>query len=110
MLCEHCIGGFFHLGQHRLVANQIGDVKGEHPGLACAQQFAGTTQLQITFGDLESVAGFAQGIQSLTGKLGQYTIGWCSARVSNTTATITGVEGGWEREGWEWEGSEWDHG
>src|SRR5262249_57040217 len=49
------------------VAQRIGDVKSQIAGLACAEKFTRTAELQIGFGDFESVRSAYHGFEARAG-------------------------------------------
>src|ERR1043166_1212758 len=59
-------GGF----QKFAVAQRIGDVKTHFTGLASAEELSWTAQLEIGFGDLESVGGSNHGFESCASVVG----------------------------------------
>src|ERR1700730_4536032 len=56
--------------QEFAVAQGVGDVKAEGAGLASAEEFAGTAELQIGFGNFKTVGGAHHGFEAGAGFVG----------------------------------------
>ncbi len=73
------------------VAERVGDLKAERTGLAGAEKFAGAAQMQVGFGDLESVARAHHGFQTGAGLVGhahradEDAVGFCCAAADAPT-------------------------
>ncbi len=74
--------GRFALGsfQQLAVANEVGDLKARHSGLAGAEKLARAAQFKIEFGNLEAVGGANHGVETAFAVLGNLAAGHQDAK------------------------------